>query len=304
MDAPILLATDLDRTLLPNGDQAESALARLRFHVLASRPEVRLAYVTGRHQELVAAAMAEYGLPRPNFVIADVGTSLYEVDADNGRLADKWRLVDDWQQAIALDWGGRSHAKLAATVGEIPGLHLQEAAKQGVCKLSYYAAPLANPAELLGCVRQRLEASGARVNLVWSVDETTATGLLDVLPAGASKYHALTFLRLRLGIPLNRTVFAGDSGNDMEVLISDIPSVLVANAQASVRAEAMAQADPANLYCARGGLLGMNGNYSAGILEGVTHFIPATRAWLDLTEDRAEEKGAEKMNLAPHSSPE
>jgi hypothetical protein len=289
MNAPILLATDLDRTLLPNGGQPESPLARQRFRRLAARPEVRLAYVTGRHRQLVEAAMAEYDLPRPDFVIADVGTSLYEIDASD------WRPVRDWQQAIALDWGGRSHAELAAMVGEIPGLRLQEPAKQGACKLSYYAAPLADPAELLRGVRQRLEASGARVNLVWSVDETTATGLLDVLPASASKLHALEFLRMRLGIPLNRTVFAGDSGNDMEVLVSGMPAVLVANAQESVRVEAMAQADASNLYLARGGLLGMNGNYSAGILEGVVHFIPATRAWLELA--------GEKAGGSPRSSP-
>lgn len=282
MDAPILLATDLDRTLLPNGSQPESPLARQRFRRLATRPEVRLAYVTGRHRELVEAAMAEYGLPRPNFVIADVGTSLYDVDADH------WRPVQDWQQAIALDWEGRNQAELAAEVGEIPGLRLQEAAKQGACKLSYYAAPLVNPDELLRRLRQRLAASGARVNLVWSVDETTATGLVDVLPASASKLHALEFLRARLGISLSRTVFAGDSGNDMEVLVSGIPSVLVANAQESVRAEAAAAGDAATLYLAHGGLLGMNGNYSAGILEGVVHFIPATRAWLMSAEEMAD----------------
>jgi HAD superfamily hydrolase (TIGR01484 family) len=281
MDAPILLATDLDRTLLPNGDQPESPLARLRFRSLVTRPEVRLAYVTGRHRELVEAAMAEYELPRPDFVIADVGTSLHEVHADD------WRQVQEWQQAVATDWGGHSHAKMAAMVGEVPGLRMQEAAKQGACKLSYYAPALPNPAELLSRVRERLAASGARVNLVWSVDETTATGLLDVLPACASKLHALEFLRLRLVVPLNRTVFAGDSGNDMEVLVSGIPSVLVANAQASVRAEAMARADAPNLYLANGGLLGMNGNYSAGILEGVVHFIPATRAWLEPAEEKA-----------------
>jgi HAD superfamily hydrolase (TIGR01484 family) len=281
MDAPILLATDLDRTLLPNGEQAESPLARQRFRSLVARPEVRLVYVTGRHRELVEAAMAEYELPRPRFVIADVGTSLYEVDADD------WHRMEAWQQTIALDWNGHSHAELAAMVGEIPGLRLQEAAKQGTCKLSYYAAPLTDPAELLGDVRQRLEAGGVRVNLVWSVDETTATGLLDVLPACASKHHALEFLRTRLGIPLDRTVFAGDSGNDMEVLVSGIPSVLVANAQASVRAEAVNRADAASLYLARGGLLGMNGNYSAGILEGVVHFIPATRDWLMAAEPTA-----------------
>jgi HAD superfamily hydrolase (TIGR01484 family) len=282
MDAPILLATDLDRTLLPNGGQPESPLARQRFRRLAARPEIRLAYVTGRHRELVEAAMAEYELPRPDFVIADVGTSLYAVDADD------WRQVQGWQQAITLDWGGRSHAELAAMVGEVSGLRLQEAAKQGACKLSYYAPPLADPAELLSCVRQRLEASGARVNLVWSVDETTATGLLDVLPASASKRHALDFLRAQLGISLDRTVFAGDSGNDMEVLVSGIPSVLVANAQESVRAEAAAQTNAANLYLAHGGLLGMNGNYSAGILEGVVHFIPATRTWLMSAEETAD----------------
>ena len=282
MDAPILLATDLDRTLLPNGDQPESPRARQHFRCLAARPEVRLAYVTGRHRQLVEAAMAEYELPRPDFVIADVGTSLYEVDAGD------WRQLQDWQQAIALDWGGRSHAELAAMAGEIPGLRIQEAAKQGACKLSYYAPPLADPAELLSCVRQRIEASGARINLVWSVDETTATGLLDVLPASASKRHALEFLGARLGISLDRTVFAGDSGNDMEVLVSGIPSVLVANAQESVRAEAVARADAANLYLAHGGLLGMNGNYSAGILEGVVHFIPVTRAWLLSAEEAAD----------------
>lgn len=274
MDAFILLATDLDRTLIPNGSQPESPSARQRFHRLAARPEVRLAYVTGRHLESVEAAIAEYDLPRPDFVIADVGTSLYEIDAND------WRQMQDWQQAIATDWGGRSHAELAMSVGEIPGLHLQNAVRQGACKLSYCAPPLDEPAELLNGIRQRLEASGARINLVWSIDETSATGLLDVLPASASKLHALEFLRARLGISLNRTVFAGDSGNDMEALVSRIPSVLVANAQESVRAEAVAHADLEKLYLARGGLLGMNGNYSAGILEGVVHFIPATWGWL------------------------
>ncbi len=282
MDALILLATDLDRTLLPNGSQPESPLARKRFRRLVARPEIRLAYVTGRHRELVEAAMAKYDLPRPDFVIADVGTSLHEVRADD------WRQIQDWQQAIAGDWAGRSRAELAAIVEDIPGLRLQEAAKQGACKLSYYAAPLADPTELLSRVRERLAASGARINLVWSVDETTATGLLDVLPASASKLHALEFLRARLGVPISRTVFAGDSGNDMEVLISGIPSVLVANAQASVRDQAVAQAEASKLYLARGGLLGMNGNYSAGLLEGVVHFIPATRAWLDLEDAREE----------------
>ena len=279
LQSPILLATDLDRTLLPNGAQPESPLARPRFRRFVALPEVRLAYVTGRHKALVEQAMAEFDLPTPDFVIGDVGTSIYEVQGH------AWRQRPDWQAAISVDWGGRSHDELAATLADITGLRLQEAAKQGTCKLSYYAAALDDPSELIAQVRSRLDATNARCNLVWSVDETTATGLLDVLPARASKLHALEFLREHLAIPLDHTVFAGDSGNDMEVLESEVPSVLVANAQDIVRDEAIARSvqhgHGAALFLARGGLGGMNGNYSAGILEGVAHFIPETRHWLE-----------------------
>jgi hypothetical protein len=55
--------------------------------------------------------------------------------------------------------------------------------------------------------------------------------------------------------------------------------VLVANAHSSVRDKAREMAEIAGhsqrLYLARGGYLGMNGNYSAGILEGLAHFFPA-----------------------------
>jgi sucrose-6-phosphatase len=274
MTAAILLATDLDRTLLPNGAQPESPLARPLFRRLAARTEICLAYVTGRHPALVEAAIAEYALPRPAFVIADVGASIYQIDTDT------WQPRQDWRNAIAAAWSGLDHAHLAALLRNITDLTLQETSKQGNFKLSYYATPLDDPSDLLQRVRDRLEPSGAEVNLIWSIDETSATGLLDILPAAASKLHALEFLRARLGIPLQQTLFAGDSGNDMEVLVSDIPAVLVANAQDSVRAEATARANPTALYLAEGGLFGMNGNYSAGILEGLLHFMPEARAWL------------------------
>jgi hypothetical protein len=34
------------------------------------------------------------------------------------------------------------------------------------------------------------------------------------------------------------------------------------------------------LYLAQGGFLGMNGNYSAGILEGIAHYHPETQLWM------------------------
>lgn len=279
MEAAILLATDLDRTLLPNGAAPESANARSRFRRFAALPEVVLTYVTGRHRGLVEQAIAEYQLPMPDFVIGDVGTSLYAIRDG------EWTPDAGWSATIASDWAGQSHDDLASALAGIPGLTLQEASKQGPCKLSYYAPALADPSAMLDAAHAALAGTGARYRLVWSVDETTDTGLLDVLPVSASKLHALEFLRARLNIGLDRTIFAGDSGNDMEVLTSAVPSVLVANAQETVRAEAVAAALRAGhcqaLYLARGGLAGMNGNYSAGILEGVAHYIPAMRAWLE-----------------------
>jgi len=62
----LLICTDLDRTLLPNGKQPESAEARSMFARLVNRPEVSLADVSGGHRDLVQAAIWEYQLLTPS----------------------------------------------------------------------------------------------------------------------------------------------------------------------------------------------------------------------------------------------
>ncbi|MCU0810858.1 MAG: HAD-IIB family hydrolase [Thiobacillaceae bacterium] len=277
--ARILLATDLDRTLIPNGAAPESPGARQRFARVAAHPEVMLAYVSGRHRALVEEAIAEYTLPLPDFVIGDVGTTIYQVhDGD-------WREWPDWHQVIGVDWAGHSATDLRTMLAPLAALTPQEDAKQNRYKLSYYALALADPAPLLDEVRARLESEGVRANLVWSIDEADDCGLLDVLPAGASKLHALEFLCGKLDVDFSHAVFAGDSGNDLEVLGGALSSVLVANASEEVRQQAVALAarrgNAASLYLARGEAGGMNGNYSAGILEGLAYFLPETRNWWD-----------------------
>jgi sucrose-6-phosphatase len=275
----ILLATDLDRTLIPNGAASESPGARQRFARVAARPGVMLAYVSGRHRALVEEAIAEYTLPLPDFVIGDVGTTIYQVhDGD-------WREWPDWHQVIGVDWGGHNAGGLRAMLASLAELTPQEEAKQNRYKLSYYALALDDPQPLLKEVRARLEAEGIRANLVWSIDEAADCGLLDVLPAGASKLHALEFLCSKLDIDHAHAVFAGDSGNDLEVLAGPLMSVLVANASEDVREQAIKLAaergNAASLYLAHGEAGGMNGNYSAGLLEGLAYFLPETRSWWD-----------------------
>ncbi len=276
--ARYLLCTDLDRTLLPNGGAEESPGARERFARLTARPEVALAYVTGRHQALVRQAIEAYRLPEPDYVIGDVGTSIWRVETGH------WQPWDSWADHIADDWAGRDHAALAALFADLPALRPQEPAKQNRFKVSWYAPADIEVAPLLAAMQRRLQPLGVRAALVWSLDETTGTGLLDLLPARATKLHAVEFLIRREGYEPARTVFSGDSGNDLPVLSSPLQAVLVANASAEVRAQALEAAHRAGqadtLYLARGGLLGMNGNYAAGILEGFVHYLPEAAAWV------------------------
>ncbi|MEW8691840.1 MAG: HAD-IIB family hydrolase [Candidatus Thiodiazotropha endolucinida] len=273
MNQRLLICTDLDRTLIPNGPQPESEGARERFKQLCASETVLLAYVSGRDQSLVRDAIANYSLPQPDYVIGDVGTSLYHVDTP-----DDWSHQANWDEHISQDWQGRSHQDLKQLFADIPGLRLQEEAKQNRFKLSYYVSPDQAHQPILDEMDLRLQREKVAASLVWSVDETVNMGLLDVLPERATKYHAIDFLRESLGYTLNETVFSGDSGNDMEVLISPIPAVLVANAQPEVRQKAQQLVDEKgngdSLYMAKGSFMAMNGNYSAGILEGAAHYHP------------------------------
>lgn len=279
MTARILICTDLDRTLLPNGSAPESPQARRLFTKLVSRQEVMLAYVSGRHRELVQEAMADYQLPLPDFVIGDVGTSLYEV----GPGAD-WVPCEAWAKDIAPDWAGYDHAHLQTLLAGFADLTPQEAAKQNRFKLSYYLPMGLETQQLLADMQSLLRAKNIRAELIYSVDETENVVLLDVLPASATKFHAVEFLMKRLEIGQEHTVFAGDSGNDLPVMASAIHSVLVANASRVVQEEAkrlaVEQGNERHLYLARGEFLGLNGNYAAGILEGVAHYLPYTKKWM------------------------
>lgn len=279
----ILICTDLDRTLLPNGSQPESPGARDVFSRLVSRPEVALAYVSGRHRELVEEAIREYCLPVPDWVIGDVGTTIYQA----GQC--EWRHWTEWENDIAADWRGRTARDLRSLFNDLPALRLQEEAKQNRFKLSYYLSTQWDIEALQQEMMHRLAAQNLATSLIYSVDEAAEIGLLDVLPARATKLHAVEFLMQQQGFEVQGTVFAGDSGNDLPVIVSRIQSVLVANADPAVVEQAQAlvgqQGHSDAYYLARGGFLGMNGNYSAGILEGVAHFLPETLAWMKETHD-------------------
>ena len=86
------------------------------------------------------------------------------------------------------------------------------------------------------------------------------------------------FLAEQLKVSATNIVFAGDSGNDLTALTSGLKAILVRNATAEIKAEAQRLVDAAGfaerLYFAKGGFMDMNGNYAAGVLEGLVYFFP------------------------------
>lgn len=55
---------------------------------------------------------------------------------------------------------------------------------------------------------------------------------------------------------------------------------LIAQMEALLKQQAVANQQQQSLYLARGGYMQMNGNDSAGILKGMVHYMPRAEQWL------------------------
>ena len=182
---------------------------------------------------LVERALEETGLPEPSLLLGDVGSSIYQ--RADGRCVP----VGDYWTHIGPNWRGGLGADILALLRDIAHLRPQEPAKQAPFKASFYAAPGTDAKATIAEAKARLDGQALRSSLIWSEDADGRTGLLDVLPARADIRQAILFLRDWLNAPPAQTLFAGDSGNDLAVLGTEIPSVLVGNAEPSIRAAAV-----------------------------------------------------------------
>ena len=254
-----LLATDMDRTLLPNGLMPPEAEALERFcRWSRNRGDSHLAYVTGRHWALAREVMAEYRLPEPDWLVVNVGTEIYPRAAAEPLPAWRERLAAGFEPDAVGAWAKE----------RLPQARLQEAEKQSPLKVSFYTDGSDDPDAEQKRLAEALEQAGLAARVVVSFDETKERGLVDFLAPASGKARALTFLREHLGIDQAATLFAGDSGNDTDALLSGVDGVLVGNATDVVRTQlrqAVAEHPDARVYFAKR-------PYTAGILEGMAHY--------------------------------
>ncbi len=279
-----LVCSDLDRTLLPNGDQPESPHARaILWHLLITH-ELAIAYVSGRNLDLVLRAIEDYDLAVPVAIAADVGTSIY------WRTKDTWQFDVSWQGLIGLDWNGCDSEHIQRLLESVTSLSSQSADRQSRYKCSFFYVHGMDEVQIEQEVQQRLTGDGIKASLLFSHDPLTDQGLLDVVPQSATKREAVAYMATQSKLHLNDVLFAGDSGNDVTALVADHPGVLVANADDATRAAVLKRKDEmanaAHIYFAGGNLEvagheSLNGNYSSGIIEALLHYQPSLRACLN-----------------------
>lgn len=243
---PMLLATDLDGTFLAGEAKSRQQLYRL----VNARPEISLAYVTGRGLESVLSLLADPLLPNPEYVICDVGATLI-------RTADM-QPIQPLQSEIESRWCGE-HAVVLA-MSRFKGLIRQNVPQQRRC--SYWCQP-----ELLNELRSQIEAEALRLDceVLYSADQ-----YLDILPRSTSKGSTLRMLVESLGIETPRVLVAGDTLNDLSMYREGYPGVCVGESEPALLA-ATDHLD--NVLHAKAAGCG-------GIIEAIDHFamIDAAKA--------------------------
>jgi sucrose-6F-phosphate phosphohydrolase len=262
-----ILATDMDRTLLPNGSWDGDEQAISLFNELTEKFGVLVVYVTGRNLQLTEEAIEEYGVRRPDVLIGDVGTSIRKYQKG------EWHFDDGWIEHVRRSSPRWDADAIKAAVSGIRGLREQEPEHLNPFKQSYYVDHELRD-EVLRAVDERVKGKYDEV-IVYSFDSQDGKGLLDFLPDSATKQTALEYVADEYECDHADVVFCGDSGNDIFPLTAGFSGVLVRNADEqlveNVR-QSMEQNDRLRVYFACGDFMGLNGNYTSGVIEGAYHY--------------------------------
>ena len=125
-----ILATDLDRTLLPNGKWPLDDHAISLFNEWTAKQGVLVVYVTGRNLQLTEQAIEKYGVRFPDILCGDVGTTIRryiksEWHMDQGMFTEKGYV----QRSVRFE---AELLRSAEASSEKLGLTPSSAAKLGV----------------------------------------------------------------------------------------------------------------------------------------------------------------------------
>ena len=259
---PRVLATDLDGTLIPLPNRQENIVAMELVSEARDRMGFGLVYATGRHFESVLAAIRDYRMPEPDWIVCDVGSSIYK------RKETGYDAFASYEDHIAGVSKGIGRTAIEALLRPVKGLKLQRQDHQKRFKISYESAS-SRVDDLVGTINELLGSGGLPFGCMGSIDPFIDRGLIDVLPKGVSKAFAILWLSKHGDFRPDEVVFSGDSGNDYAALVSGFRAIIVENASDGLAdrvREALATRQlEERLYVA-------NEKATSGVLEGCLHF--------------------------------
>ena len=217
-----ILATDLDRTLLPNGSWEADKDAIELFNELTEKHDLLVVYVTGRNLKLTENAIKEFGVRYPHILCSDVGSLIRRYE--NG----SWELDMGWIEHVRKESPRWDETAIRDAVKGIDGIREQEPEHQNQFKQSYYVEH-EKKEQILSKIDELVKGKYDEV-IVYSFDSQDGKGLIDFLPKSATKQTSLEYIAEERGVEKSEVVFCGDSGNDIFPLTAGFSGVLVKNA--------------------------------------------------------------------------
>lgn len=217
LERPLVLATDLDGTFLGGSDAERAALYQWLQTLRTRQPQdLTLIFVTGRDLPFIRSLVTAGVVPRPDYVIGDVGTTVAGGPGIDPLPALEADIAARWKQGAAS--AEQARERLRALLADEPGLREQDTPFR--YRLSYWY----EPATLSPDTLSKIEAAGYDGLL-------SADTFLDVLPRGVSKGPTLRHLIAHLNLPPQDVLVAGDTLNDLSLFATRLRGVAVGNSE-------------------------------------------------------------------------
>ncbi len=243
------LAT-VDRWAFSSIDNAlfgdESSLRALMDLLQRQAKHSGFGIATGRSLVSTTRLLKKMNIPMPDILVTSTGTEIHYFHQGRGFVADHF-----WPQHIDYRWEAKSLLKI---MQRVPGVRLCPKSEQNTHKISYSIDPNLTPSPRE--IKRLLRTHDLHAKIV-----ITDEKCLDLLPIRASKGLAIRYLAMKWGLPLDRILVVGDSGNDEEMLLGDTLAVVVGNHSA----ELDKLKNKPRIFFAKG-------EYAQGIIEGLDHY--------------------------------
>jgi HAD superfamily hydrolase (TIGR01484 family) len=261
---PSILATDLDGTFIPLVNNAANRADLLTLNRLLESNNINLIFVTGRPFPSVMRVMKSANLPLANWILCDVGTSIYRKANDND-----YQAIEAYHQHLEAIVSKIPRQLVVDALHTNPDIGLQSEENQCPHKISYQC-DAAKIDLVISAIDRMLERDFPVWQALASMDPFDGRGLIDILPYGASKAHGLLWLAQHAQLDPSAIIFAGDSGNDLAALTAGFRAIVVGNANPKIAQAVHQKLSQRNLnhrlYIAKR-------HATSGVLEGLQSFL-------------------------------